>query len=400
MGHRRSTLVLALFAVPLAFGAKPDPFLAPLAKAQAAFDAGRHAEALRQGSALSAKYPGRWEGHRLVARAALALNQPDRAEAAFRQSLRTAPASLRPSLQSGLKEAGRLRDALRQMSYALSLKASGDLAAAARAEESAYRTFPTRPAFGLAAADLFESAGLLADAQRLLTEVRDANPRLGLDARLASLKARVEAMERETAVQKEAEDRRFAEARRAEDERKATEAARRAKAAEEKRAEDERRAEEERQEEKLRADREETERLKGVLADQRRQVADAEGAVRSAEDRIGDAERTVRRLDDEADRARGRRDAAKRERDDIADKLNDAKGDLAKQVYREQLRTAEAKHNDAKDDYDRADRRLDDAKSKRDGARSDAGAARRTLEGARQSVRETEAALQRIASGG
>ncbi|GEM_PF-4310221 len=396
-------VVLAALAFP-AFALPQGAASSLLTKGQAALAAGKAAEAMRLGDAFVLKEPKRYEGHRLVARAALLLDRPDRAERAFREALRLAPPAVRPALQNDLRETSSLRQALQSTARARALKASGDLLAAARAQESAYRALPARYALGIAAAELFESAGRLTDARRVLEDVRSRHPKANaathITQRLASLQVEIDAARRREAAESnrrqadedQAAEARRIEARRAEEERQNREEARQAKT-----KEAERRAEEERQRaEKARLDQEEIARLTTILDGHRREASEAESAITEANGRVDDFERSARRFDNEADSARDRRDAAKRERDDLQSKLDDAKGDLSKQLLREQLRTAESKYDDAKGDYNRARDRYNDAKSSLEQWRSALNQARQRLEQARQDVRDTEAAIARV----
>lgn len=395
----RNIAVLAASALALGAGASPQK--APqasagalLAKGQKALDAGQGAEALRQGAALVAAYPKGWEGHRLVARASLLLDRPDGAEAAFRQALRLAPASARPSLGAELRGAVSLRQALAEAARARALKASGDDAGAARAQEAAYGVLPAREAYGLAAAELFETAGLLDDARRVLESVRARHPSAAVQRRLDLVQTRSETVRKQAAderAQREDDARKAAAERAAEKERRRIEAEREA----------ERRAEEERQKaEKARLDREETERLNEVLSGLKRDVSEAEEEIRQGDARADDAQRAVRKIDGELDDARDDRNRAKREKEKWEDKLKDAKSDMERDVIRGELRSAASAYDDAKEKYGRVDRRMDEAKSRLSQAQQDADAARRRLEQARQGVRDTENALARIASGG
>jgi DNA repair exonuclease SbcCD ATPase subunit len=369
-------------------------------KGQAELRAGRFREALRLGEGLVAKYPKRYEGYRLVGAAALRLDQPDRAERAFRQALPLAPVAARAGLQGGLREAKVLRQALRDVARAEALKESGDFPAAAGAQESAYQTVPARSKWGFSAAELFERAGRMEEAQRVLEDLRERNPTGAVAAqvrdRLASLQTRIEAARKDAAdelARKEAEEQQAAEARREEEEQRKREAERR-------RLEEERKAEEERRRaERARYVREETERLNGLLRAQRANVDETESALRRGRETVNDAERTVREVERDADSARSRRDEARRRKDEIEGKLRDAKGEIARQVYRDELRSAESKYNEADSEYSRASRRVDEAKSYLSRARNYVDEVRNALDRLEQDIRDTQAALSRLAGG-
>jgi len=382
------------------------------AKGQKALNAGQGAEALKQGNLIVAKFPKRWEGYGLVGRANLLLDRPDRAEVAFRKSLTLAPFAAQPALQKGLMESASLRQALGFVAFSKSLKASGNLAGAARAQESAYRAFPSRYSYGVTAATLFESAELFEDAVGLLKTLHlDGKPEQArIAARITLLEGKVaEARKEAAAIQarKEAAERRAEEEQRLEDARVAKEKAERkaeadrvAKERERKRIEEERKAEEERlKAEKARQDREETDRLNTVLSDQKSLVSRWESALSQAESSVSRAESDVRDADSKADHARSRRDHAKRERDSWQDKVNDAKTDVARDLAKGELRSAESRYDDAKDEYNRANSRYEDAKSRRDQAKREVDDARRNLDQARVNVRDTEDAISRIGIG-
>ena len=172
-------LGFASFAVvSLLPGVVAPPTLASvLAKGERALVAGNAKEALRLGTAATSGYPKRYEGHRLVGRAALALDLPDRAERAFGQARKLAPAAVRPALTREIAQAGGLRKALAGIARVERLKGFGDRVGAARAQESAYLAYPARPTYGFAAAELFESADRFDDARRVLEEVERRDPK-------------------------------------------------------------------------------------------------------------------------------------------------------------------------------------------------------------------------------
>ncbi len=394
--------------------APPVTAASMIAKGQKQLNMGRGAEALRQGNLIVAKYPKQWEGYGLVGRAGIVLDLPDKAEAAFRKALLFAPAAVRPGLQRWVAESASLRQALGFLAFSKSLKSGGNIAGAARAEESAYRALPARYAYGLSSASLFETAGLLEDSKRVLASVEAQGVPADLAhrilARMNALTAKIEEAQKEAdkiQARKEAAERRAEEERQAEDARVAKEKADRvaeadrvAKERERKRVEEERKAEEERQKaEKARLDREETDRLNQVLSDQKSTVSKWESTLRQAESSVGTAETEVRDADSKADHARSRRDQAKHERDDWQDKVNDAKTDVARDLARGELRSAESRYDSAKGEYDRENSRYEAAKSRLDQAKHDVDDARRNLDQARADVRGTEDAISRIGVG-
>ena len=368
-----------------------------LRKGARALGAGQAREALRLGEAFVAKYPKRYEGHRLIGRASLPLDDAKRAESEFRLALRFAPVKVRPSIQTEIDGAVRLKKAFSEIARVEKLKGFGDTVGAARAQEAAYEAYPARSAFGLLAAEMFEAAGRFDDARRILEDVGRRSPKAGVADRIAALDAKAESVRAKAAAdgaERREQEKKDAEARRAEEARRVEEA-RKAKEAQEREAQ--RRADEERQRiEKARQDQEEGDRLRRLLVEDRAGAVQAESAVTSADSAYAEADRVVRRIDGDADDARDKRDRAKRKRDDLADKLRDAKGELARQVYQDDLRTAQRDYDDAKGDFDRVNRRLSDAKSRRDSAQADGDRARGILEQWRQAIRDTEAALARL----
>lgn len=374
---------------------------AMLAKGQQALNAGQNAEALRLATAAVAKAPKEWQAHRLVGRAAVALDSPDRAEKAYALALKFVPAGARVALLKEASEVAILRRALNARKRSETLRETGDLALAAEASEEAYRLMPKRYAYGIASAELFEKAGKLEDARRMLDEVRGRT----LPSKVAEdVKVRLEAVltkidgARE-AARLEKERREAAEKQRDELLRQQLELFRRRYEAAQREKEDKERAEKEKAE-RERQIKQETERLQGLLSDYRTQLSNAESDLRRAQDRVSDAEREVREADGQADRARSRRNDAKREVEDWKDKIDSAKTDVAKEVYRSGLRSAEAKYDDAKNDYERANGRYEAAKSRLSDAERGVNDAKTRLDQAQRDVRETEDAINRLASGG
>ena len=389
--------VAALGLLLLSFAQTPASLLQQGARA---LGTGHAREALRLGEALVVKYPQRYEGYRLVGRSSMSLDDPKRAEAAFRTALKLAPVKLRPSIQDEILGATALSKALAELARVEKLKGFGDLVGAARAQEAAYDAYPARAKYGLAAVDLYESANRYADARRILERITVRHPKLGIAEKIAALETKAQTA-RAKAASEEAErheqERQDAETRRAEKARR-DEEAQKAKAAQEREAQ--RRADEQRNRlEKERQEREEADRLRQVLIDNRAGAAQAEAAISSADAVYTDADRIVRRIDGDADDARNKRDRAKRKRDDLADKLRDAKGELARQVLKDDLRTAQRDYDEAKDDFDRVNQKLTDAKSRRDSAQADGDRARTILEQSRQAIRDTESALARLSGG-
>ena len=389
-----STVVVVLGLAAFALPQTPASLLQEGARA---LGAGHAREALRLGEAFVARFPKRYEGYRLVGRASMPLDDPTRAEKAFRRSQKLAPVAVRASIGAEIAGAVALEKALVERARAEKLKAFGDLVGAARAAEAAFGAYDARAAYGFDAAERYEAAGKFDDARRLLAEIGRRHPKASVAEKLAALDARAETARAQSAADealREEKERKDAEAKRAEAARRA-EATRKAKEAQER--ETQRRADEERERiEKARQDQEEADRLRRVLAEDQAGAAQAERAVASADAAYADADRIVRSLDGDADDARAKRDRAKRKRDDLADKLRDAKGELARQVYQDDLRTAQRDYDEAKGDFDRIDRRLSDAKSQRDAAQSDGSNARSALERWRQAIRDTEAAITRL----
>jgi chromosome segregation ATPase len=394
----RKEFVLGAVLLSSLAGAQIGPLLT---KGQQALDAGRYSEALRLGTAAVAKGPKVWQAHRLVGRAAVGLDQPDRAEKAYALALKFVPAGSKAALQKERMEVAMLRRALAFVARSETLRKVGELVGAAEALSSAYSAMPKRYAYGIESAELFEKADRLEDARQMLDEVRG---RTLPQAFAASVKERLEAVLTKIDAVREAarleKERKEEEARKVEAARAAAEK-RRAQEAERKQIQEEQRREEERQKaEREQKIKEEKDRLERQLSEDKSAVSDAESEVRRAESRVSDAEREVRDADSQADRARSRRDDAKHEVDDWKDKVDSAKTEVAKEVYRSGLRAAESKYDDAKNYYERAKSKYDDAKSRQSSAQSDLDNAKRKLDGARQDMRDTEDAINRLASGG
>lgn len=418
MGGRRVIhILLALLASTLAApmataqtkARKTRPPVAPntLALGERALRGKNPLKALQYGETAAKNDPKDWRAQRLIGDAATLLDRPDRAEKAYLSALKLAPSSARSALQRSVERSLELRKALAFVAEARAQRAAKDLAAAARAEEKAYRAFPERVAYGLQAARMYDDASLLFDAERLLLELRDRNLSTAklaeVEARLAATQATIKANhEREDAevARKEEAARKEAEAKRAEEERRQKDRVRRAKEAERQRQEDARKQEEERQRvEKERAYQAELSRLNGVLDSYKSDVANAESKLRHAQDAISQAESEVRRYESEVDDARSRRSRAKGEVDEWQSKIDNAKKEIEKEVYRGELRSAKNRYEEADNAYDRATGRRDAARSRLSQAQNEADAARRELDTARQNVRETEDAISRLNSG-